>query len=68
MPLYNCAFCRAPEVRNDEEVTKSRLMARASKNDADAISSLGIAYEIGALGLPVDESKGLEYLFKGRTS
>ena len=64
MPLYNCAFCRAPEVRNDEEVTKSRLMARASKNDAGAISSLGIAYQIGALGLPIDESKGLEYLVR----
>ena len=61
-PGHTCAFCREQKVTSHEEDNK-RLLARAAKNDVQAIAALGAKYKAG-IGMPLDESKGLEYLLR----
>ena len=63
---HNCVFCRAPAAETDEDILKS-LMARAEKNDAQALGNLGSAHIDGGLGLPVDKAKGLEFPTRAAT-
>jgi len=54
-----CAFCRAPEIRSDEEAIE-RLKKRVEVGDADAIYTLGVLYARGIQGFPQDYTKAIE--------
>ena len=58
-PEGTCPFCRAPELRSDEESV--RLMReRVKLNDAELTLILGCQYHTGSSGLPKDRQKAHE--------
>ena len=59
----NCAFCRTPVPRSDNEIL-ARNRKRAELNDPDALVNLAMHYGRGELGLRVDEAKCIELLRK----
>ena len=56
----NCPFCREPDPTTIEELVR-RTKARALKNDPQALYIVGMYYDKGSDGLPVDKLKALHY-------
>jgi hypothetical protein len=60
---YKCVFCRTEAPSSDEELIE-RMKKRVEANDARAMSNLGIAYQLGMMGLRQDHAEALELYHK----
>ena len=56
-----CAFCREPIAMSEKE-RLARLSKRVTLNDPVALCNMGMHYCNGNLGLPVDQTKGIDLL------
>ena len=56
-----CAFCRTALSDSDEEIL-AQLRKRVERKDPEALSNMGMCYDRGEYGLPVNQAKCLELL------
>ena len=56
-----CAFCREPIPESDEELLAG-ARKRAERKDPDAMRNMSECYRVGHYGLPVDQTKCIDFL------